>query len=64
MINNNDPYISAIKTKINNDDEEEITMKDLGTYMIVLNKEYDAEMKRHVTLLYSTSSFEFNDGIY
>ena len=39
-------------------------MKDLGTYTLELNKEYDDEMKRHINLNYVTSTYQYVNGEY
>ena len=50
MFNNINPYISVTKKKTTVEDLEEISLKDIGNYMIILNKEYNDRMKKYVSL--------------
>ena len=65
MIHYHDPYILSIKQKTDFDVMKEITMDDMGTPVIEINREYNDEMKRHITMKFVTESYTYTkDGGY
>ena len=64
MTNNANPYISVTKRKTTVDDLEEISFDQVGNYIILMNKEYNEEMKKYVKIKYTTSFYEYivNEG--
>ena len=44
----------------NYDKMGEITMEDLGNYIIELNKPYDEDMKKYIDFTYVTNSYKYN----
>ena len=65
MLMYHDPYISSMKQKTNWDLLGEITMNEIGTPVIEINKPYDDEMKRYITMKFVTEDYTYTqDGGY